>query len=403
MRELASFYWFDTMCRTKNSLDADGPCPELEALLEENRRLKTELEKKREVGAATCEADCRPWPYKLMVENSLTGMYIIQDGRIAFSNGRFAEMFGYRRDELIGLDSRNLVPPQDRDTIAALRERRVRKNDAPAEYEIRGLTKDGRVIWTVRRNVLIDYDGKPAILGNAVEITVRKNMESRLKKSEEILRFLSTQLLQAHENERKRIARELHDTVAQNLTGIKLYLSHRMDRYGEEGRLFNEDLLPAVEMAEQSIREVRRLINDLRPSCIDDLGILATVKWHCGQFQRRHPDILVIKNLDIQEDDIPDALKVVIYRLLQESLNNVAAHSRADRVDLTIQKKDGVLFFAFRDNGVGFDIQKALAFGQPEKGWGIIGMKERAELSGGLFNIDSSPKKGTRVLVSWQC
>ena len=403
MREHASFYWFDTMCRSKNSLDADGPCPELEALLEENRRLKTELEKQRGVAAATCEVDCRPWPYGLMVENSLTGMYIIQDGRIVFSNGRFAEMFGYSRDELIGLDSGNLVPPQDRDTLAALRERRVRKNDAPAEYEIRGLTKDGRVIWTVRRNVLIDYDGQPAILGNAVEITMRKNMESRLKKSEEILRFLSTQLLQAHENERKRIARELHDTVAQNLTGIKLYLSHRMDRYDADGRLFNEDLLPAVEMAEQSIRDVRRLINDLRPSCIDDLGILATVKWHCGQFQRRHPDILVVKNLDIQEDDIPDALKVVIYRLLQESLNNVAAHSRADRADLTIQKKDGVLFFALRDNGAGFDINRALAPGHSEKGWGIIGMKERAELSGGLFSIDSSPKKGTRVLVSWQC
>ena len=370
---------------------------------EENGLAEIELEQQRNLDNSMHSADYRKWPYVLMVENSLTGMYIIQDGRIVFSNERFAEMFGYRRDELIGEDSLNLVPARDRGTIKTFRENRLNNQHAPSEYEVRGLRKDGKIIWTGRRNVLIEYNGKPAILGNAVEITERKNMESRLKKSEEILRFLSNQLLQAHENERKRIARELHDTIAQNLTVIKFYLNHKSDLFGEDERILTEILQPAVEMADQSIRDVRRLINDLRPPCIDDLGILATIDWYCGQFARRNPGISISRDISVRESDIPDALKMVIYRLLQESLNNVARHSRADKAKLIIKKKKNSLLFRLEDNGSGFDIERALSPDHPEKGWGIIGMKERAELSGGLFTIESSKEKGTRVAVSWNC
>lgn len=362
-----------------------------------------ETEYQRTPDGCIPEADFRKRLYVLMVENSLTGMYIIQEGKIVFTNERFADMFGYRREELVGQDSLNLVPPGDRGKVEAFRESRLRNQNAPSEYEIRGLRKDGKIIWTGRRNVLIEYKGKPAILGNAVEITERKNMESRLKKSEEILRFLSNQLLQAQENERKRIARELHDTIAQNLTVIKFYLNHKSVLFGDDKRILTEILQPALEMADQSIRDVRRLINDLRPPCIDDLGVLATIDWHFGQFARRNPAIEITKEIIVRESEIPDALKVVIYRLLQESLNNVARHSRADKVKLTISKERSVLLFRLEDNGSGFDIDKALSPDHPEKGWGLIGMRERAELSGGLFSIESSREAGTRVAVSWNC
>jgi PAS domain S-box-containing protein len=376
---------------------------EIEVLSEENRLLRGKIEKYKDSIKTLQENEYQQWPYGLVVENSLTGIFIVQDGKIVFCNKRFADMYGYDRDELIGKDSLDLIPHQERITIAALREKRLQGSILPSEYEIRGTRKDGQIIWTIRRNTLINYNGKPAILGNSVEISERKNVESRLKKSEKILRFLSAQLLQAHENERKRIARELHDTIAQNLAGIKFYLSHKIESIGNEQHLSQQALQPAVEMADRSIREVRRIITDLRPPCIDDLGILATINWHCRQFKKKYPEILIVQQFDIDENDVPDPLKLIIYRVLQESLNNVAKHSCADRVTLLIKKDQNTLIFVVEDNGSGFDIIKALSPAQPEKGWGIIGMKERTELSGGIFSIESSVEKGTKVMISWEC
>jgi PAS domain S-box-containing protein len=376
---------------------------ELDKLSEKNRRHKGKIEDFEDSIKTLETNEDRQWLYSLVVENSLTGIFIVQEGRIVFCNQRFADMYGYDREELIGKESIDLVPSQDRITIETLREKRLKGTSLPSEYEIRGIRKDEKIIWTIRRNSLISYNGKPAILGNSEEISERKNVESRLKKSEKILRFLSAQLLQAHENERKRIARELHDTIAQNLAGIKFYLSHKIESVGNEQYISLQALQPAVEMADRSIREVRRIITDLRPPCIDDLGILATINWHCRQFKKKYPEIFIVQQFDIDENDVPDPLKLIIYRVLQESLNNVAKHSCADRVTLLIKKDQNTLIFVVEDNGSGFDIIKALSPAQPEKGWGIIGMKERTELSGGIFSIESSVEKGTKVMISWEC
>ena len=374
---------------------------EFDLLSEENRQLRYKIEKYEESIKKLQANEDRQWLYSLVVENSLTGIFIVQEGKIVFCNQRFADMYGYDFKELIGMESLDLVAPQDRSTVASLREKRLKGDILPTEYEIRGIRKDGKIIWTIRRNTLINYHGKPAILGNSIEISERKNVESRLKKSEKILRFLSAQLLQAHENERKRIARELHDTIAQNLAGIKFYLSHKIESIGDDQFLSFKALQPAVEMADRSIREVRRIITDLRPPCIDDLGILATINWHCRQFKKKYPDITIVQEFEIDECDVPDPLKLIIYRVLQESLNNVAKHSGADKVKLAIKKEQNTLVFMVEDNGSGFDIINALSPKQTEKGWGIIGMKERTELSGGCFSIESTMEKGTKVLISW--
>lgn len=376
---------------------------ELNVLSEENHQLRGKIEKYEDCIKTLQANEDRQWLYSLVVENSLTGIFIVQEGRIVFCNQRFADMYGYEREELIGKDSLDLVPAQDRTTIAALREKRLQGTATPSEYEVRGIRKDGQIIWTIRRNSLINYNGNPAILGNSVEISERKNMESRLKKSEKILRFLSAQLLIAHENERKRIARELHDTIAQNLAGIKFYLSHKIESMENRQYLSQKTLQPALEMADRSIREVRRIITDLRPPCIDDLGILATINWHCRQFKKKFPEISIVQDFGIEEKDIPNSLKLIIYRILQESLNNVAKHSGADQVKLAIKKDKNTLVFSIEDNGSGFEIINALSPKNSEKGWGIIGMKERTELSGGFFSIESSLEKGTTILITWEC
>jgi PAS domain S-box-containing protein len=145
-------------------------------------QLKWELTERERTEQALRESEER---YGTLVENSLTGIYMDQDGKIVFANRRFTEIFGYSKEELAGMESWKLVHPEDRPLTDAIRAKRVKGEEAPAEYETRGLTKDGKTIWVLRRNTLIEYRGKPAILGNIVDVTERKRTEEVLWESKE--------------------------------------------------------------------------------------------------------------------------------------------------------------------------------------------------------------------------
>jgi len=121
--------------------------------------------------------------YSCLVENSLTGIYIDQEGKIVFANNRFAQIYGYAEDELMGTESRNLVHPEDRAFTNEIREKRLKGEEAPEEYQARGLTKDGKTIWITRRNARIEYRGRPAILGNIADITEQMYIEEALRES----------------------------------------------------------------------------------------------------------------------------------------------------------------------------------------------------------------------------
>ena len=149
--------------------------------------------------------------YSGLVEASLTGIYIDQDNKIVFANRKFAEIYGYSRDEVVGMESWRLVHPDDRPLTNEIRQKRLQGELVPSEYEAKGLRSDERTIWIKRRNCRIEYKGRPAVLGNVVDVTERKNMERALQESTERLRFLSSHLLTAQERERRRISIELHD------------------------------------------------------------------------------------------------------------------------------------------------------------------------------------------------
>ncbi|UCD88090.1 MAG: PAS domain S-box protein [Desulfobacterales bacterium] len=145
-------------------------------------QLKRELTERKRTEQALRESEER---YGTLVENSLTGIYMDQDSKIVFANRRFAEIFGYSKEELADMESWKLVHPEDRPLTDAIRAKRVKGEEAPAEYEARGLTKDGKTIWVLRRNTLVEYQGKPAILGNVVDVTERKRTEEALWESKE--------------------------------------------------------------------------------------------------------------------------------------------------------------------------------------------------------------------------
>jgi PAS domain S-box-containing protein len=340
--------------------------------------------------------------YSTLVENSLIGIFINLDGRIVFANDKFAEIFGYSRAEIIGMEALRLVHPEDRALVEGTRRKRIEGEPVPAEYESRGLTKRGETIWVVRRNTVIDYQGRRAVLGNLVDVTRRKRMEEAIRQSESQLRHLSAQLLSAQETERARIARELHDSIGQGLSAIKFRVEDVLQQVRRGGTDEAFQLLdPVIPLIRKAIEEIRRISMDLRPATLDNLGILATVSWLCREFQGTYRGIRIVKNLTVKEQEVPESLKVVIYRILQEALNNVAKHSGADLVRIHLRKRAGRIELSVRDNGKGFEPARAFSRQVEKAGYGLVSMRERTELSSGSFLLEPNEGNGTRIRASW--
>jgi signal transduction histidine kinase len=154
-------------------------------------------------------------------------------------------------------------------------------------------------------------------------------------------------------------------------------------------------------MTQHAIDEARRIYMDLRPSILDDLGILATISWFLRQFETIYSTIRIEREVDLDEEDVPEPLKIVIFRIMQEALNNVAKYSKADRVSLSFVKSDGRIDLTIRDNGKGFDLTTATARKDQSGGMGLTSMRERTHFSGGSFAIKSHIGEGTTIRASW--
>ncbi|CAB1085561.1 Two-component system sensor histidine kinase [Olavius algarvensis Delta 1 endosymbiont] len=365
-----------------------------------NEQLRTQVFECEMAEAALRDSENK---YSTLVKDALIGVYINKDGKIEFANDKFAAIYGYPKNDLIGMESTILVHPEDRTRVEEMRKKRLRGEKVPSEYEIRGLKKNGDTIWVMRSLSLINYQDGPAVSGIVQDMTKRRMAEQALRESDKELRILSNQLLSTEEKERKRIARELHDGIGQALSAIKFSVENSLRelRRSPDHAEF-KSLETVIPLTQKTIEEVRRIVKDLRPSILDDLGILATITWFCREFRKVYASIRIIIEIEIQESDIHSPLKTVIYRILQEALNNVAKHSRADRVHLSLHKKDNGVELTVHDNGAGFDLSEALSLQPSRRGFGLTSMRERAELSGGKFGIESVIGKGTTIWVKWQ-
>jgi signal transduction histidine kinase len=158
-----------------------------------------------------------------------------------------------------------------------------------------------------------------------------------------------------------------------------------------------------VNLLKQTIDEVRRIMMDLRPTILDDLGILATISWFCREFQAVYSGIYVEQDIALKEEDISEPLKIIIYRILQEALNNVAKHSSADHVYVSLKKVENKIQLTIEDNGKGFDLKQVARNYDISvlEGLGLISMRERAEHAGGILRIRTALGKGTSIIVSW--
>ncbi len=233
------------------------------------------------------------------------------------------------------------------------------------------------------------------------EIVERKRVEDALRESRKQLKSLSSQLVRDQERERKRIANEIHDRIGQPLHAVKIGVAglRRRDDALAKGEKSLDGLLSMIDFV---IEEVRNIYTGLRPSLLDDLGILAAVNWFLREFKKAYPDIGVEEQISIQEERVPEPIKTVIFRVLQATLDNVARHGRAKTVHISLQEKGDGIWFMIRDDGVGFDLEDASFGVDDQMGLGLATMQEQVESSGGIFTVKSVKGVGTIVRVHWR-
>jgi PAS domain S-box-containing protein len=307
-----------------------------------------------------------------------------------------------------------LIHPEDRAATLQLTQQSIQSGELTIG-EWRVVWPDGSVHWLASRwQVFKDANGQPLrMTGVNLDITERKRAEEGLKKAKEELevrvqerteelarsqnrlQHLASQLLMAQEKERKRVAVELHDGLMSELAATKFLLEGKIMLLDKGEPINSAELRRIADVLAGTMKEARRVMNNLHPSILDELGLIATIGWLCGEYKKSYPQITVQQEIAVSEKDIAEEIKVVIYRVLQEALNNFARHGKGDRMEVALFRSVGTFSFVIRDNGQGFDVENA------QKGLGLESMRERVELSGGEFQIESTIGQGTTIRAIW--
>ena len=339
--------------------------------------------------------------YSTVVENSPTGIFIFKGDQIVFANRRFFEMVARSPDDFGNLFPKELFHPEDWLKIEEIWRQRFAGEEAVKDCEFRILTPAGAIRWVSGRSAQIRFRGQKALLGNVQDVTERHEAAQALLDSRAMLQRLSASLISAQEIERKRVARDLHDSLGQSLSAIKFIVERALEGSSTElaaGSLAT--IRSVVPLIQSTMEELRRISMALRPSTLDDLGLLMTLSWFTREFQAAYPAIQLEKSLEVEEAQIPESHKTDIFRIVQEAMNNAAKHSQTERIRISLRRHQDRLELRIQDEGIGFDPDLQHTAGL-QGGMGLDSMRERALLFGGFCTIDSAPGAGTTVTASW--
>jgi PAS domain S-box-containing protein len=317
---------------------------------------------------------------------------LLQYGYTAECNLAHARNFGYSTpEEVVGMRIRDKVLPSDQGRLESIRAV-VRGGWQTRTVEFRGLDKAGKPKDFLRTDIPIVENGMVVhIWGITRDITERKQAEEARQRSLEQLRALAARLQSVREEERKRVARDIHDELGQALTALKINLSSLILDLPADKKQQAE---PILKLVGETIHSVRRISTELRPAVLDAVGLVAAVEWAAGEFEARTG---IKCRLDLPPDDIviDQECATAVFRIFQETLTNVARHANAAAVDVRLAKEDGSLTLEARDNGKGVSEEQLLA----GSSLGILGMRERALLLGGELTITGALGKGTTLRV----
>lgn len=343
--------------------------------------------------------------FRLLIETMDEG-YAVTDryGVLVFVNDCFARTLGYSPSDVIGHALLDFVEEAQRDSVTTSLGQCKESELLRCEASL--LRADGSTLGArlSLRRVAAAEAGAAGICAVITDMSAEMKLAQALRDSQHELSCLACQVLTAEENERKRIAADLHDGLGQSLSALKFGVEWAMSSLGggaiDETRGMLQALVPKVQ---EALDEVRRMAMNLRPATLDDLGIIATLSWYAREFRTIYTPIEVDVDLRVAEADVPDALKVTIFRIVQEALNNVARHARATRVRLSFEKADGLLWLTVADDGVGFDPIRVASCEPCDRRHGYACLRDRIAFSGGTLAIEAAPGKGVRLRMSWSC
>jgi PAS domain S-box-containing protein len=317
----------------------------------------------------------------------------LETGAVVYSS-RWKEMLGYADDEIEPHIRawEQLLHPDDVESAHQVNES-VKRGAATYEGEFRLRHKEGHFVQVLSRGYPVRRDpGGPIvrIVGTHFDLTERKRAEAERARTE----FL-TRLVFAQEDERRRIAREMHDQFGEQLTALALKIQTLKDTCGDR-----EDWRAHVEsieaIARRLDRDVETLVWELRPTALDDLGLRAALANYVQDWSNRAGIPATLHTSGLLDDRLGPDAETALYRIAQEALTNVAKHARARSVEILLERRVDHVLLIIEDDGVGFDPAAAGGAGQ---GFGLLGMQERAGLVGAMLEIESSAGKGTTVLV----
>jgi PAS domain S-box-containing protein len=327
-----------------------------------------------------------------------------RSGALFYLNPAGRTLLGLRDQEaLSGLTLIGCQAPGARTRIAAEALAAAERDGAWSGDSVL-ISRDGREIKTYL-TLIVHRDADErlesySLLGRDPREWVRAEEALRLTQIE--LWRLSAQHLTIQESERRRIAVDLHDGLGQTLSLVKLSVEEAArsarDGVAAKAAASLERLAPTLKSA---LTELRRITMNLRPTTLDDLGILATLSWYFREVDATCPNIRLERDITVLESDVPELLKIAIFRIVQEASSNALKHAGADRITVSLSNECGTLELLIEDTGCGFDPAVAANSRDFSHGLGLQSMKERAELSGGNYAFKSIPGQGTSIRVRW--
>ena len=337
--------------------------------------------------------------YEYLVEHASDIIYETDPGGrfIFFNAGTVSRVLGYAKADLLGRHYLELVRPDWRARVEEFYRRQFYDGIALTYLEFPAVASDGREVW-LGQNVQQVVENGRIVRHSAVcrDVTAARIREQELEISREHLRDLTAHIEDTREEERTRIAREIHDDLGGLLTAIQANLTAAIDRTERAGGLPDRQLAVASELVHEAVDHLRDVITQLRPSVLDHMGVWAAIEW---QVERTQATTGLRCDLEIAPEvaatEVDPELGTAMFRIVQEALTNVVRHAEASRVRVHIRQSDDRVEIVLRDDGRGID-----EIGPSRRGhWGIAGMRERARRFHGELQVTGRPGEGTTIVL----
>ncbi len=330
--------------------------------------------------------------YRLLFDQSPMPKWVYDIETLSFLDVNDAAIshYGYSKEEFLSMKITDIRPEDERMKLLDYVTRQNRGEKVPSLWIHK--KKNGEIINVEVFSHGLMYANRAARLVLAVDVTEKIRAENKLKETTEQLRELTGYLQNIQEHERAIIAREIHDELGQQLTALKMDIAWLNKKIVNKEQPVTDRFADAISSVDATIKTVRRIATSLRPSVLDDVGLIAAIEWQTQEFEKR-TGISTNFIEDTQNHHIEKNVSTELFRVLQESLTNIARHSKAKHANISLLKTENRLLLAIQDDGIGFDLDDI----REKRSLGLVGIKERVLLLGGECSIESKPGEGTVI------